>query len=72
MEDRKAYLTISEVAVILGVSPARAYSIAAEGGIPVIRRGRRILSPRVAFEVWVDDQVAEALASTRRPATPAL
>ena len=42
-------LTVEEAAQSLGVSRAHAYELAAQGVIPTLRLGRRILVPREAL-----------------------
>ncbi len=64
-EMEKPFLTIPEVAAILGVSSVRAYQMAAEGGFPCIRLSpRRLRVPRAALQRWLDEKTAEALAGT--------
>ena len=43
-------LTVEEAAQRLGIGRGSAYEAARRGEIPVIRIGRRILVPRLAFE----------------------
>ena len=43
-------LTVAEAASLLGISRSFAYEAAANGDIPTIRIGRRILVPKVALE----------------------
>jgi excisionase family DNA binding protein len=50
----KATLTVDEAAVILGVSRNSAYQAARTGELPVIKIGKRLLVPRVAFERLLD------------------
>jgi excisionase family DNA binding protein len=58
------FLTIREVAALLGVSPARAYAMASMRTFPTVRLSpRRIRVPRAAFETWIANQSARALAS---------
>lgn len=67
--DAGPFLTVPEAGVILRVSPARAYAMAAEGVFPTTRiAGRRIVVPRAAFEAWVREQGAKALANVRERA----
>ena len=58
----KDFLTIAEAAARLGVSPKRAYQLAAAGTFPTVRRGRSLLVPVVAWERFVEAQTEEALA----------
>lgn len=49
--------TVEEAAQMLGISRGAAYEAAANGDIPTIRIGRRILVPRRAFERMLDAAV---------------
>ncbi len=63
-EVERPFLTIPEVAVMLGVSSVRAYQMAAQGAFPCIRLSpRRLRVPRAAFRSWLDSQTALALAN---------
>ena len=64
-------LTIAEAAELLGISRAFAYELAAQGGLPTIRLGRRRLVPRRALLAMVGE---DPDAATRVPeqASPAL
>ena len=42
-------VTVPEAAVLLGISRALAYELAARGELPVIRLGRRLVVPRRAL-----------------------
>jgi excisionase family DNA binding protein len=56
-------LTVPEAAQRLGCSRGTAYRLAREGTLPVLRLGRRMVVPRVAFEQWLASaapQVSEA------------
>jgi excisionase family DNA binding protein len=58
------FMTVPQVAEILGVSVPRAYQLAAEGSFPSLRlSSRRIRIPRAAFETWLTTQAEIALAS---------
>lgn len=56
------FMTASDAAGRLGVSVARVYQLAREARLPHIRRGRRLLIPKAAWERWLSAQVAIALA----------
>jgi excisionase family DNA binding protein len=56
--ERRAY-NVPRVAGLLGISTNRCYDLIAEGAIPSIRLGHRIIVPVPAFEAW--------LASAGRP-----
>jgi len=55
------FMTASETAERLGVSVARVYQLAREARLPHVRRGRRLLVPRAAWERWLSEQVEKAL-----------
>lgn len=55
------FMTAAETAERLGVSVARVYQLAREARLPHVRRGRRLLVPRGAWERWLSEQVAKAL-----------
>ena len=48
-KDRRVW-TVTEVAVLLGISRAHAYDLVAQGAIPHLRLGRRIVVPKVAVD----------------------
>ena len=60
-------VTVPEAAALLGISRALAYNLAAQGELPVIRLGRRLVVPRRALF----DLVGEDGSVTRAPATTA-
>lgn len=47
-------LTIPEVAAALSIGTNLAYQMAAEGRLPTVHLGRRVLVPRAALERWLD------------------
>ena len=47
-------LTVAEVADRLGVAVATAYRAAGRNEFPVLRVGRRLLIPRLAFQRWLE------------------
>jgi excisionase family DNA binding protein len=49
MEPERLTLTVEEAASLLGISRNLAYELVAEGQIPSIRLGRRVLVPRQAL-----------------------
>jgi len=55
------FMTASEAAERLGVSVARVYQLARQSRLPHIRRGRRVLVPRAAWDRWLSEQVEKAL-----------
>lgn len=46
-------LSVDEAATILGLSRAFTYQLAAQGTLPSLRLGRRVLIPRRALEEFV-------------------
>jgi excisionase family DNA binding protein len=62
MHDSKPFMSVAEVAELLGVTPERVRQLAHACEVPHVRRGRRILVPRVAWERWVAAQTDRALA----------
>jgi excisionase family DNA binding protein len=56
--NKRRTLTIEEAAEELGISRGKAYDAAKSGEIPIVRIGRRLLVPRVAFDRLLegDDQ----------------
>ena len=46
-------LTVREAAKLLRISPNLAYELVAQGRLPHIRLGRRILIPRHGLEQWI-------------------
>ena len=51
-------LTIPEAGAILGISRNSAYEAAARGEIPVIKIGKRLLVPKLAFDRMVSGEAA--------------
>jgi len=62
----KQYLDATDVAKALDLSKVRVYQLAIEGRLPCIRRGRRVLFPRVAWERWLERQAEQAMAAAER------
>jgi len=52
--DKRLVLTVTEVAVALGISRTHAYELVARGELPSLRLGRRIVVPRRSLERLVD------------------
>jgi excisionase family DNA binding protein len=50
--ERKTF-TVEEVARVVGWSKAKTYRAAADGTLPVIRHGRRLVIPREALDRWL-------------------
>jgi excisionase family DNA binding protein len=57
--DERLTYTLTEAAVLLGISRALAYEAAHRGELPVCRVGRRMLVPRVALLRLLDQDAAE-------------
>lgn len=55
MENTKYVLTVEEAGQRLGLSRPSAYQAVKRGEIPIIRIGRRILVPVVAFEKLLEN-----------------
>ena len=48
-----AVLTVAEAARVLRISRNLAYDLIAQGRLPHLRLGRRILIPRHGLDVWI-------------------
>lgn len=55
MEPERLTLTVEEAAGLLGISRNLAYELVADGRLPSIRLGRRVLVPRQALYRLLDD-----------------
>ena len=60
---KSEFLTVSEVAEALRLSPARTYRLLAEGRLPHVRRGRRLFVPAEAWRRWIAAESDKALAA---------
>jgi excisionase family DNA binding protein len=60
------FLTPSEAAVSLGVSPTRVRQLIASGEIPHVVIGGRKRIPRELFEEWLDAKIEAARIVTNR------
>lgn len=58
----KDFLTTEDVGARLGVGISQVQKLVHQGKLPFVRNGRRIMFPRLAWEKFVADQTAEALA----------
>ena len=57
------FMTVDEVGALLNLTPARVYQLARAGLIPTVRlTPGRIRVPRAAFDRWLEQQNAKALA----------
>ncbi|MDR2252962.1 MAG: helix-turn-helix domain-containing protein [Bifidobacteriaceae bacterium] len=55
MEEKKAFLTVSEVAQTLRVSDMTIYRLVASGEIRALKVGRSYRIPADALEEWLED-----------------
>lgn len=60
----RPYMTVPEVAGLLGLTTVRVYELVRAGQVPHIRRGRRVLIPTEAWSRWMAEQTERALAAT--------
>ena len=49
-DDGRLTLTVKQTAAVLGISPWSAYRRIAEGTLPSLRLGKRLVVPRIALE----------------------
>ena len=54
----KVAYSVTEVALMLGISRSSAYEYVRTGELPSMRLGNRIVIPRLAFETMLDQQLA--------------
>ena len=54
---------VKDVAVRLGVTPARVYQLVSESSLPHVRRGRAIFIPRKAWRAYIESLNNAALAT---------
>lgn len=62
------FLTSAEAGERLGVKARQVMKLAKMGRVPCVRHGRCIRFPRAAWDAWVAEQAAEALASMKEKA----
>ncbi len=53
MTDDALLLTVAEAAKLLRISRNLAYELVAQGRLPCVRLGRRVLIHRAGLEVWL-------------------
>ena len=53
MKDKIA-LSVSEMALQLGISITKAYELTKEPGFPILKIGTRILIPKAGFQKWLN------------------
>ncbi len=63
MTNDSIFLHISEVGDRLGLCSGRIYQLIAAGLLPGIKRGRRTLIPRQAFDAYIHQVNQEALSN---------
>ena len=56
-ENGALLLSVAEAAKLLGIGRGLAYDLIAEGRLPSLRLGRRLLVPRFALEQWIAQEV---------------
>jgi predicted DNA-binding transcriptional regulator AlpA len=65
-EDLPAFIDITLMAEIMGISRSTAFSLAKSEGFPAIRVGaKRIIVPADKFLKWIDDQAEKPMALYR-------
>ena len=67
MARKPAIMRPIEVGKLLGIRRSRVYALLRKGVLPSVRIAGAIWIPRAAFEEWLSEQSARALASTRTP-----
>jgi len=70
MSENGLVMSVTEAAKLLGISRGLAYELARTGRLPCVRLGRRLVVPRAALEVWL--QEATRLGATELPGFRAL
>jgi len=65
MRDDALFMRPAEVARLLGLSTSRVYHLLSTNRIPSSRFGKRRVIPRAAFEKWLAQHEANAVASVR-------
>lgn len=54
IDDLPDFCSITDVSALFGISRATAYRMAAQGSIPSIKIGRRVILSREHLKRWVD------------------
>ena len=67
MAQKPAIMRPIEVGKLLGIRRSRVYALLRKGVLPCVRIAGAIWIPRAAFEAWLSEQSARAMASTRTP-----
>ena len=60
-EDLPVYLSVDQLAALLGISRAGAYTYVHTDGFPLLRIGKRMLVPRDQLIAWLDAQTEGAV-----------
>ena len=60
-EDLPVYLSVEQLAALLGISRAGAYTYVHSDGFPVLRIDKRMLVPRNQLITWLDAQTEGAV-----------
>ena len=64
-ENFQAFLTVAQVALRLGLSERRIYQLIDKRLLPAVRLGRSVRVPRRAWDAWLENQEALALAAVQ-------
>lgn len=57
LADLPEFCTLAELSGILGISKATAYRMAAQGQIPCMRLGRRIILSKEHLKQWIGQEI---------------
>ena len=60
-EDLPVYLSVDQLAALLGISRAGAYTYVHTDGFPLLRIGKRMLVPRDQLIAWLEAQTEGAV-----------
>lgn len=52
------FLTVQDIAQITGLCLGKSYELCRSDGFPAIILGRRIVVPKAAFEIWMENPKA--------------
>ena len=56
-------LSLPQTAAVLGISRSAAYSLAAEGALPLLRIGGRKVVPKEALREWIKERTESAFSA---------
>ena len=70
VDETTPFLTVPEVARLIGRSPERTYALIATGIVPGVKIGGQVRIPRRAFEQWLDQLTERALAGVNGAERP--